>query len=69
MKTTDERSGPFLNQKELARRWKLSSRTLERWRWEGRGPPYVKIYNGRILYRLSDIREIEGEFLPDYDFD
>ena len=67
MKTTDERSGPFLNQQELARRWKLSGHTLERWRWEGRGPPFVKIYNGRILYRLSVIWEIEGEFLLDHD--
>jgi DNA-binding transcriptional regulator YiaG len=24
-----------LNQKELARRWTISHRTLERWRWAG----------------------------------
>jgi len=27
-----------LNQTELAARWKISPRTLERWRWAGEGP-------------------------------
>ena len=48
-----------LNQVELARRWSLSHRTLERWRWEGRGPQYLKI-GGRIVYRLSDIEAYEA---------
>ena len=49
-----------LNQVELARRWSLSHRTLERWRWEGRGPRYLKI-GGRIVYRLSDIEAYEAD--------
>ncbi len=48
-----------LNQVELARRWSLSHRTLERWRWEGRGPRYLKI-GGRVVYRLSDIEAYEA---------
>ena len=48
-----------LHQSELAHRWKISSRTLERWRWEGRGPPYLKI-GGRVVYRLADIEEFEA---------
>lgn len=48
----------FLNQPELARRWKLSQRTLERWRWLGEGPPYVKI-GGRVLYSIEDIEAFE----------
>ena len=48
-----------LNQVELARRWSLSPRTLERWRWEGRGPWYLKI-GGRVVYRLSDIEAYEA---------
>jgi len=48
-----------LNQVELARRWSLSHRTLERWRWEGRGPQYLKI-GGRVAYRLSDIEAYEA---------
>jgi hypothetical protein len=49
-----------LNQVELARRWSLSHRTLERWRWEGRGPAYLKI-GGRVVYRLGDIESYEAE--------
>jgi hypothetical protein len=47
-----------LNQKELARRWGISHRTLERWRSEGRGPAYLKL-GGRVLYRLPDIEAFE----------
>ena len=49
-----------LNQIDLARRWKISHRTLERWRWAGCGPRYVKI-GGRVLYRLEDIEAYEAE--------
>jgi hypothetical protein len=48
-----------LNQVELARRWSLSHRTLERWRWEGNGPRYLKV-GGRVLYRLTDIESYEA---------
>lgn len=54
----------FLNQSDLARRWKLSPRTLERWRWEGFGPPHLKI-GGRILYRMSDVQAYEDGHLRD----
>ena len=47
-----------LNQKELARRWGLSHRTLERWRYAGEGPAYLKL-GGRVLYRLSDVEAFE----------
>ncbi|WP_297541757.1 helix-turn-helix domain-containing protein [Roseovarius sp.] len=47
-----------LNQIELSRRWNISHRTLERWRWTGEGPPYLKL-GGRVLYRLSDIEVFE----------
>mgnify|MGYP001944704059 FL=1 len=49
-------------QKELARRWTLSHRTLERWRWEGKGPAFMKI-GGRVVYRLEDILNHEKEQL------
>ena len=45
---------PCLTQKELARRWTISHRTLERWRWTGQGPAYMKI-GGRIVYRIEDV--------------
>jgi len=47
-----------LNQIDLARRWKVSPRTLERWRWVGEGPAYLKV-GGRVLYRLEDIEAHE----------
>ncbi len=47
-----------LHQVELARRWKLSPRTLERWRWLGQGPRYLKI-GGRVVYRIEDVEEHE----------
>lgn len=49
----------FLNQVHLARRWQISPRTLERWRWRGEGPAYVKI-GGRVIYRLDDVEAYEG---------
>lgn len=48
----------FINQKELSERWKISPRTLERWRWLGTGPDYHKI-SGRVIYRLDGIEAWE----------
>jgi hypothetical protein len=47
-----------LNQIDLARRWRVSERTLERWRWLREGPQYLKI-GGRVVYRLDDIEAFE----------
>jgi hypothetical protein len=52
-------STKHLNQIELSRRWNLSPRTLERWRWLGQGPVHLKI-GGRVLYRLEDIEAFEA---------
>jgi predicted site-specific integrase-resolvase len=49
-----------LTQIELAQRWRISPRTLERWRWLGQGPRYLKI-GGRVVYRLEDIESFEAE--------
>ena len=48
-----------LQQVDLARRWRLSPRTLERWRWHGIGPRYLKI-GGRVVYRLEDVQAYEA---------
>lgn len=47
-----------MNQRELAVRWGISPRTLERWRWTGEGPNYLKL-GGRVAYRLVDIEAYE----------
>ena len=49
----------FLTQAELARRWRISPRTLERWRWLGTGPAYIKA-GGRVIYALADIEAYEA---------
>jgi len=43
---------------DLAIRWKISPRTLERWRYDGDGPAYLKL-GSRIVYRLEDIETHE----------
>jgi len=42
-----------LNQIELSRRWRISPRTLERWRWLGEGPQYLKIGGRGVVARTS----------------
>ena len=51
-----------LNQVDLARRWGMSHRTLERWRCRGEGPLFLKI-GGRCVYRLEDVEAFESERL------
>jgi hypothetical protein len=51
-------SSDFLTQLDLARRWRMSPRTLERWRWLGKGPPYIRI--AHVLYRLDDVKAFEA---------
>ena len=53
-------SDQHLNQIELARRWRISPRTLERWRWLRQGPHYLKI-GDRVVYRLEDVQAFEAE--------
>ena len=48
----------FLTQTELSERWRMSPRTLERWRWLGQGPTFFKI-SGNVLYDFSTIQSFE----------
>jgi len=48
----------YLPEKCVANRWGISSRTLQRWRWLGLGPPYMKI-GGRVRYSLLGVMEFE----------
>ncbi|MGD9714342.1 MAG: helix-turn-helix transcriptional regulator [Thermomicrobiales bacterium] len=49
-----------LNQYELAKRWTVSQRTLERWRWARKGPAYLKI-GGRVAYELTAVEAFEDQ--------
>ena len=51
-----------IRQDFLARRWGISPRTLERWRWLGQGPAYLKV-GGRVAYRLEDVEAYEASRL------
>jgi hypothetical protein len=48
----------FLEPHELARRWRISSRSLERFRQNGQGPAFVKIGNS-VRYPIAAVREFE----------
>ena len=49
-----------LNQIELARRWRVSPRTLERWRWQKIGPAYLKV-GSHVVYRVEDVEAYEAQ--------
>jgi Helix-turn-helix domain len=48
-----------LNEIELSRRWGISHRTLQRWRWLKQGPTYLKV-GGAIRYRIEDVEAFEA---------
>lgn len=47
-----------LRERDLASRWKMSQRTLQRWRAEGYGPLFIRI-GGSIRYRMADVLDYE----------
>ena len=53
------KSVQHLRSHDLASRWQMSERTLERWRSQHQGPPFLKL-GGRIAYRLLDIETFEA---------
>jgi hypothetical protein len=48
----------YLNQQELADRWRVSPRTVERWRYLKTGPSYHKL-GAKIGYSLADVEAYE----------
>lgn len=48
----------LIRERELAVRWKISRRTLQRWRAEGTGPAYILIGDA-VRYRLDDVFAFE----------
>ena len=48
-----------ITQEQLAARWHMSPRTLEQWRWLGKGPRLLKI-GARVLYDEDDVDEYEA---------
>ena len=48
----------FITPAELAKRWRVHVNSVERWRREGKPPNFITI-NGKILYKLADIEDLE----------
>ena len=48
----------YLTPEELAGRWRMSPRSLERWRADRRGPAWLRL-EGRALYRMTDVLAYE----------
>ena len=57
-----------LNENELAQRWGVSPKTLQRWRSEGRGPRYLKL-SKRVGYPVDAVIEFERGALHDSTFE
>ncbi len=53
-----------LNEHELAHRWAVSAKTLQRWRAEQRGPRYLKL-SRRVVYPLDSVTAFERFALHD----
>ncbi len=45
---------PAFTETELAQRWNVSAKTLQRWRYEGIGPPYIKLSKA-VRYPVDEI--------------
>lgn len=49
----------FITEMELAERWRMSRRTLQRRRASGNGLPFQRLI-GRVRYKLEDIVAFEN---------
>jgi hypothetical protein len=55
----------LITPKELAKRWKVHEGTIRNWRWQGRGPDYIRVgegKRGKIVYKLSVVKSFEKRF-------
>lgn len=50
----------LLTPQDLATRWFVTLSTLGQWRWNGRGPQFLKI-GGRVLYQIQDVEAFEEQ--------
>ncbi|MBY0501658.1 MAG: helix-turn-helix domain-containing protein [Alphaproteobacteria bacterium] len=51
-----------LTPEELSELWNVPLATLSQWRWNGRGPEFIKL-GKHILYRLQEVEVFEKEKL------
>lgn len=43
----------YLTERDIAARYHIAARTLQRWRGTGDGPPYIRLGARRIVYPLA----------------
>ena len=55
-KSDSRLDAPLLTEKEVSDFLNISVRTLQKWRWNGRGPNYLKL-SGCVRYSISDIKD------------
>jgi predicted DNA-binding transcriptional regulator AlpA len=53
--TRDRPPAPLLTEQEAAAYLKLTRRALQAWRYQGRGPRFVKISARAVRYRPEDL--------------
>ncbi|MGP9537009.1 helix-turn-helix domain-containing protein [Brachybacterium sp. AOP43-C2-M15] len=52
----------WLTAGDLSERWGIPAPTLAGWRYQGKGPRYMKL-GGAVRYRLEDVEAFENENL------
>ena len=57
---TQDLPSHLFTQPRLARRWRLSGRTLEKWNWTKQGHAHLKLA-WRVVYRLKDSEAVETQ--------
>jgi predicted DNA-binding transcriptional regulator AlpA len=46
----------YINESELAALLKVSRRTIQRWRVDGSGPPWMRAGTRPVRYKLSEVK-------------
>lgn len=52
----------YLNEAEASERYGYSKQWFQRARWQGNGPKFLKINNGRVLYPIDSTDEWFANF-------
>ena len=60
-------SSVFLSESDAADYLGISKKTLQRWRFDHKGPTYAKLNNKLIRYRLADLDEWMNQQLVSHD--
>lgn len=55
-----EKEKILLTPSALALRWSITVSTLSQWRWNGDGPPYLKM-GKQVRYDLKEIEKFEAK--------